>query len=270
MIQRAETTDVMQTASLRIVGLFGTLIFTTFFAFTYSIPGWVENVAADFIKHEVEAQIDSRIDGFEFSASDSTLSQVASTLYQKNQQDIDRLKAALKNGAHEKMADALTQIRDLDCECRDKYAKILATGFEFDIALLQLANDSIVGFIQGTYMEVVAELKLDIRIFTATNAGVFLLLVLVSFLKPQAITHLFLPGALLAIATLVCTYFYIFEQNWLLTIIYGDYLGLAYLAYLGIVFIVLCDIAFNKARITTTILNGILGAAGSAMSVLPC
>jgi hypothetical protein len=270
VIQNAITTGVMQTASLRIVGLLGTIIFAAFFSFTYSIPGWVESFAADFIDHEVSELIDSRIDGFELPASDNTLSQIASALYQQNQQDVDRLKAALKDGAHEKMADALAQIRDMDCECRDKYAQVLADGFEFNIALLQLANDRIVDFIQGTYMEVVAELKHDIRIFTGTNTGIFLLLLLVSFLKPRAIAHLFLPGALLALATLVCTYFYIFEQNWLLTIIYGDYLGFAYLAYLGVVFLVLCDIVFNKGRITTRIVNAFLNAVGSATSLLPC
>ena len=30
---------------------------------------------------------------------------------------------------------------------------------------------------------------------------------------------------------------YVFEQNWLLTIIHGDYLGLAYAAWLGVVFL---------------------------------
>jgi hypothetical protein len=119
-------------------------------------------------------------------------------------------------------------------------------------------------------MDVAAELKRDIRVFTASNAAVFILLLLVSFLKPQAITHLFLPGVLLAVSTLICSHFYVFEQDWLLTVIHSSYLGFAYLAWLGVVFLFLCDIVFNRARITTEILNAMFNAIGSAFSVVPC
>jgi hypothetical protein len=99
---------------------------------------------------------------------------------------------------------------------------------------------------------------------------VFLLLLVVSYLKPRAIAQLFVPGALLVVATLICSYCYVFEQNWLLTIIYSDYLGFMYLGYLGIVFLFLCDIVLNRARVTTEIVNAILNAVGSAANVTPC
>lgn len=47
------------------------------------------------------------------------------------------------------------------------------------------------------YMEIATELKRDIRIFTGSSTIVLLFLLIVSFLKPKAITHLFLPGVLL-------------------------------------------------------------------------
>jgi hypothetical protein len=260
----------MHKAILRSIGVAGIAIFFTFFAFTYSIPGWVESFAADFIQSEVAEEVDSRIDDFGVSAGDSAVSQLAATLYQQNEREIAGLKSALKADAHERMATALAQIRDVDCECREKYTQLFENGFQIDIALLQAANDRIVDFIQMTYMEVSAELKRDIRVFTGVNAGVFLLLLLVSFAKPQAIGQLFVPGVLLTLATLISIYFYIFEQNWLLTIIYGEYLGFLYLPYLGIVFLALCDVVLNRARITTRIANAILEAIGSAVSLLPC
>jgi hypothetical protein len=260
----------LQKASLRLVGVVGTAVFATFFAFTYSIPGWVEVFAADFIEAEMTQEIDSRIDNFEISAGDSAVSQLAAALYQQNQREIEKLKDALKAGVHEQMATVLAQIRDLDCECREKYAQLFESGFQFDIALLQVANDRIVDFIQMTYMRISSELKRDIRVFTGTNAGVFLLLLLVSFSKPQAIAQLFVPGVLLTLATAISAYFYLFEQNWLLTIIYGDYLGFLYLAYLGVVFLALCDIVLNRARVTTRIANAVLDAVGSAVTLTPC
>lgn len=259
-----------QKASLRIVGVAGVAVFATFFSFTYSVPGWVDKYAADFIENEVTEQVDSRIDNFAVQEGDSSISRFAAALYQQNEQQAESLKTALKADAHDRMAEALAQIRNLDCECRDKYAQILERGFEFDIALLQAANDRIVAFLQGTYMQIVAELTRDIRVFTGSNVGVFLVLLLTTFLKPQAIRHLFVPAVLLLVATAVCSYCYLFEQNWLLTIIYSDYLGFWYLGYLVIVFLFLCDIFFNRGRITTNIVNGILEAAGSTLLWAPC
>jgi len=257
-------------AGLRVVGAAGAAVFATFFAFTFAVPDWVETFAADFIESEVAEEIDSRIDDFEVAAGDGAVSQLAAALYQQNQREIESRKEALKAGVHESMATALAEIRNLDCECRDKYAQLFERGFQLDIAVLQAANDRIVEFIQMTYMDVAAELKRDIRVFTGANACVFLLLLLVSFLKPQAVAQLIVPAALLALATLICGYFYIFQQDWLLTIIYRDYVGLAYVAYLAVVFLALCDIVLNRARVTTKIANAIFEAIGSALTATPC
>jgi hypothetical protein len=119
-------------------------------------------------------------------------------------------------------------------------------------------------------MDVVQKLTLDVRIFLGTNALVSLLLLLVSFLKPRAVNHLFLPSAMLLISTLICSYFYLFEQNWFYTILYNDYTGLSFITYLLLVFAFLCDIVFNSAKVTTEIINGILTAIGSTLSVVSC
>lgn len=80
----------------------------------------------------------------------------------------------------------------------------------------------LVTMIQSGYVAVVKDLTRDIRIFTATNAIAFLLLLLVSFLRPDSVRALFVPGVLLFISTLLCAWLYVFEQNWLLTIIDGS------------------------------------------------
>ena len=85
-------------------------------------------------------------------------------------------------------------------------------------------------------------------------------------IRVEATAHLFLPGALLLLSTAICAYFYLFEQNWFYTILYNDYTGFAYLAHLLLVFAALCDIVFNRARVTTEIIN----ALGNAFSVAPC
>ena len=261
---------VLQKLSLRSIGVIGAAIFLTFFAFTYSVPGWVESFAADYIESEAQERIDTSIDSIRPPESETVLGRLAQSMYERNESEIEQMRSNLKNNVHEQWAAALASVRDLDCECREKWEDWFESGFNTNIALLQAANEQVSSFIHSTYMDVATELKRDIRIFTASNAAVFILLLIVTFLKPQAITHLFLPGVLLAVSTLICSYFYIFEQNWLLTIIHNSYLGFAYLAWLGVVFLILCDIIFNRGRITTEILNAFLNAIGSALSVVPC
>ncbi|MEM8817759.1 MAG: hypothetical protein AAGE85_18220 [Pseudomonadota bacterium] len=256
--------------SLRLISVTGAALYLSFFALTYSVPGWVEEFAASYIESEAEKRIDSTIDAVRPPESESALGQLAQSMYARNEARIEQDKAMLRNKVHEQWATALAAIRDLDCECRQRWEDRFRTGFETQVLLAQTANEEISRFIQSTYMDVVTELKRDIRIFAASSAAAFLLLLLVSLLKPQAITHLFLPGLLLAASTVICSYFYVFEQNWLLTIIHSSYLGFAYAAWLGMVFLLLCDIVMNRARATTKILNGILNLLGSAVSVLPC
>ncbi|MEM7281372.1 MAG: hypothetical protein AAF438_07070 [Pseudomonadota bacterium] len=252
------------------LGTVGSAIFIAALSLTYSTPAWIESFASEYIEREATKKLDDSIDAIQPSNSGGALARLAQTVYDSNEERIDGLKESLRANVHGRLAAAYAEIRNLDCECRKKTEKFLKEGFETNILLLQAANDKVVDFIQYKYMDVLTELKRDIRIFAATNAIAFLLLLVLAFLKPNAMTHLFVPGILLAISTIVCSYFYIFEQNWLLTIIHSEYLGFAYLGWLGFVFLFFCDIVLNRGRVTTEIINGVLNAIGSAASVVPC
>ena len=256
--------------TLRAIGLAGLAIFGTVFALTFSVPGWVENFAADYIESKAQERVDATIDALEPPESDNALVSLARTLYEQNEEQISYAKGLLKAKVHEQWASAIADVRGLDCECRKKWAAFLESGIYNNLEFLRATNTRIAEFIHSSYMDVATNLKRDIRIFSATNAAAFLLLLMLSFTKPNAAAHLFLPGILLAISTLACSYGYIFEQNWLLTIINNDYLGLAYLGWLSVVFLFLCDIALNSGHITTAIVNAILEAIGQAATLVPC
>lgn len=255
---------------MRVIGVAGAAAFGFFFAITFATPQWVEHFAADFIESRVGEKVDAGIDGIRPERGDSAMSRLAESLYRQNQEQIDRLKQDLKGRAQERWALALAEVRDLSCECREKILQALTLGSVLELESREAANQRLTAFIQASYMEVATDLKRDIRIFTATNAGAFILLLLISFLKPQAVRHLLVPGLLLVVATLLCTYGYVFEQNWLLTVINGSYLGLAYAVYLGVAFLFLCDIAINRGRVTTRLANGVVGSLGGISSLLPC
>jgi uncharacterized membrane protein (DUF485 family) len=258
----------VRSISLRLIGAVGALTFGFFFSLAVLTPNWVEDFAKDFVAHEVQSEVDARIDGLKLAPGKNVFTQAAATIYQKNQVEIDALKTELKTHAHERMTEALAQISDINCECRQKIAKWLDDGSLFAIATRTAENAGLADFIQGYYLRIVDELKRDLRIFTASNAIVFLLLLLASFLRPQATTHLLIPAVLLLAATLLCSYLYVFEQNWLLTIIYHDYLGFAYLGYLGLAFLFLCDVFLNRGRVLCAIVNGLASTLGSAV-ILP-
>ncbi len=255
---------------LGLICVSGAAIFIFFLALTFHTPEWVEKFATDFIVEEVTERVDTAIDSVQPPTGDSTLSRIASAIYAKNEDKIEAYREDLRQEVHEQMADAIAEVRDLDCDCRDKWAQWLKEGTHTEIRLLQRANRGITDFIQSTYAKVVADLKRDIRIFTSANALVFLMILSVVIWKPHAALQLFIPGILAITATLICSYFYIFQQNWLLTIIYNDYLGYTYLGYLAIVFGLLCDIVLNRARVTTEIVNAVLNAIGSVASASPC
>ena len=202
--------------------------------------------------------------------SENALVRLAASVAANNEERVEQLKQALKDKAHQTMATAISQVRDLDCDCRERIAERIKAGFQFDLGLLRAANDKLTEFIQVKYTETTVELKRDIRIFTATNAIAFVGLVLLSLFRPRAMVHLFLPGIMLAIAVVFCSWFYVMEQDWLLTIIYGNYVGMAYAGYLVVVYAFLCDIAFNSGSITTAILNAVAEAIGSAVTFSPC
>ncbi len=255
---------------LRIISLIGIIIYGSGFIFTYSTPGYVEEIGKVFIKNKIEEKTNDKIESLTLSSLNNILVKFASKLAKKNQKKTEILKEQLKSKAHIKLAAVIAEMRNLNCECRKKHEEALKKQTKYSILTLENANVVLFSFMKTKYMEVANKLKVDLRIFTGNNTLVFIFLLLISFLKPKAITHLIFPAALLTLSTTICSYFYIFEQNWFFTIIYNTYLGWGYLTYIGIVFAFLCDIVFNKARVTTEIINTILSTIGNVASVAPC
>ncbi len=255
---------------LRIIGLIGVLLFGTAFWFTYGVPGGVEDIAKEFIKERIEEETKEKIDSISLAASESKIGTIALKMMKGREGEIERLKVKLQEKAYDKTASIIAEMRDLSCECRNKYAKAIKENMELQISTLQFMNEKLMGFMKSKYMEVVDKLTQDLRIFTGSNLAMFSILLIISFMKPKAVIQLFLPGVVLTVSTLTCSYFYLFEQNWFFTIIYNDFLGFWYLAYIGGLFLWFCDIIFNKARATTKIVNAFFQAIGVALSAVPC
>ncbi|KAF3983157.1 MAG: hypothetical protein HFP78_00175 [Methylococcales symbiont of Hymedesmia sp. n. MRB-2018] len=263
----------MRHLTLRVFGFLGTILFIPIFLLSFSDPQLIENSGKEFVEWKLEKSTNAKIDSIKIpneSKFEKLLGKKAKELRIQTEKKIQSLKQQLKADAPSVIAMQLAKVRNLDCECRKSWEKRLRNSMKFKLASLDVAKSKLVNFTQAKYMEIVEKLTLDIRIFVGANGVVFLFLMLTSFLKPSAVRHLFLPSVLMFISTVVCSYFYVFEQNWFYTIIYNNYTGFSYIGYLSFVFAVLCDIVFNKAKVTTEIINALLQTIGRAASLTPC
>ncbi|MEL7311366.1 MAG: hypothetical protein AAFN07_07645 [Pseudomonadota bacterium] len=256
--------------SLLAVSVFGILLYGFFLAATFADKTWIEKVGTEYIDYQVRGRVNQTVDAIEPPSGDSLLKNAARELFERNEAKIELYKVALKEEIATKLLDALAEIRDVSCECRQFLEETAADFLNVSIADLTAANARITSFIHSSYASVIRDLQRDFRIFAGSNLAAFLILLAILLAKSRAAVHLMLPGAMLALSALLCSYFYLFEQNWFMTIVHGDYVGFAYLAWLGVVFLFLLDIVMNRGRITGQVISSIFDAFGSAFSVAPC
>ena len=252
--------------SLRLIGLIGLILFGSVFALTYGVPKQVEESAKGFIKSQIEKEVREKA----AVVTDSSLAQKAKSLADKLGYQESQLKKDIENDLPGKIASIMASMCGYDCEKKKQLAAEIKGGYLTKIKNLKVAQVNLSDLVKGKYVEIVSNLKMDLRIFTMSNAAMFLLLLLISIMKPQAIKQLYVPGMLLFVTTLISTSIYVFGQDWFYTIIYNDYMGLAYLVYIGMIFAFLLDIAINKCRVTSIILD-MLGSVFSGIGVVtPC
>lgn len=134
-------------------------------------------------------------------------------------------------------------------------AKLMRAAVERTIERYGAIATELERFVRGKYTELVHALMSEIRLFSGINTALFaavLALLIARWREPGVVL---VPADLLLIATAVCIAVYIFGQNWFFSIFLQDYAGYGYLAYVGVVFAFLVDIAFNRARMTQAALN---------------
>ena len=251
---------------LRTLGIVGFVLFGALFAITFVSSKAIEKSAKGFVKLQIEKEVREK----QVAISKSDVASKAKNLAEKLGLETDKIQKDLANDLPEKIASVIASMCGYDCERKKALTQSITAGYLDRLKNIEIAQDTLSDIIKGKYIEIVGNLKFDLRIFLGSNFMMFLILLVVSFSKPKAITHLFVPGLLLTLATILSSSIYIFGQDWFYTILYNDYMGFGYLAYLAVIFGFLVDVALNKARVTTEVINGIANALGSALSVVPC
>ncbi len=248
------------------LGLIGCALFGLAFAVSIANPGLVEKTAKSVIRYEVEKKVREKIDAID----GGFLAKKAGGLSKGYAEEIAQTQRLLAQNLPAQLARVIAEMQDLDCACRNKVETHIRTGMEWRIASAAAAQERLALLIRTQYMETADQLIREFRIFTGTNALVFAFLFVAVVLKRQAGIH-FLPASIVLLASAGMTaYLYLFSQDWLHTLVFSDYVGLSYVAYLGGAFTLLSDIAFNRARVTTEVLSAALNAVGSGVQILPC
>lgn len=248
------------------IALSGFAIFGAAFAVSFANPILIETLAREVIRIEVEKRVGHRID----SLSNTRLVGLAQKVLRKTDDDIAASTRQIRDSVPKMVANVVADMLDADCECRKRLVENAERSADERLTTLGQVRQRVTDFIEVAYAHVTSSLMREFRIFTAANAVVFLLLAGVAFRRRQAAAQLLLPSAVLLVAAAVTGALYLFGQNWLHTIIFSSYVGLSYFAYLALAVALLSDVAFNRARVCTWMLNQAASVLGSALHFVPC
>ena len=241
-----------------IISAVGLLLFGGLLATSFAEPIAVERLARNLINAEVEKRVTQRVEVFDHSAFGQW--------FKRNQPDAVRLTEEIAKGLPQRISTELADMQKADCECRKAIRQLVGDAFVDRFTFLTSLNDRLSALIRNQYVETTAKLMREFRIFTGANALVFLLLGFATLARPRAGVHLLLPMIVLLGGAAVTGYFYLFQQDWLRTILYSDYVGWWYLPWLGFAIAWLADITFNRGRVTVRVLDGL----GGGVSAIPC
>jgi len=264
MTERAPSTWLRRViASL---GFGGGALFAAAFVYSYLDPWQVEHHARLAIESEVRARVDAQLDRLD----DSRLSAVARRLSLESQAKAERAREHLREGLPAKVAKVVAQMRQADCECRQQVEANVTGRLESLIRDQEILQARLESLIRSKYMEVAGQILREFRIFTGVNAVVLLMLGIAVVVRRKAGVHLLPAAVVLVAASAFVGYFYLFRQDWLNTLLFGDYVGHWYFGYLAIAALLLGDLLLNRARVTAQLLAALLGVLGATVTILPC
>src|SRR5262245_3831798 len=191
---------------------------------SFADPGFVEHTAKEVIRHQLQKKTREKIDALD----EGFLMKQAEGMSKTHAEQMREAKRALVEGLPSRLAAVMAEMGNLDCECRKKIEQGFKKGFESRIQTLEMAEERLNAFMRAKYMDTAKQLSREFRSFTGINAAAFALLAVILLLKPAANIHL-LPAALVLLAsTGITAYSYLFNQNWLHTLLFNDYAGFAY------------------------------------------
>jgi hypothetical protein len=248
------------------LGFGGALLFGSAFVASYTHPTFVEGVAKNVIRAEVERRVEKRVDALDAG----WLGTLAAFVAQREEGEIAAIRQMLADSMHASVATVAAEMGDPGCECRRAVLAGIREQRLWRVSIFPLVMARLTVLIRTRYLDVSAKLIREFRIFTAANALVLLFLGIAVLVRRNARLHLLPPAVILVCSAGVVGWFYLFQQDWLHTIVFSDYVGLSYFAWLAAPVLLIGDVVLNRGRVSAQLLNAGTSIVGSAATVLPC
>jgi hypothetical protein len=245
------------------VCLAGLLVFGGILLYLQSLPRDFEARAQTFIIDEIDAAL----------APDSAMSKLAQlggdTLALPSDR-VEALQANLAASTRNFISLVVEALCVRDCRAREFLKDEMLKAHDSIPSRLKPGFDALRGIVEAKYHAVFDELRRDITIFLSANLIVLGIALVLALAKGRAARHLAPISIVMTLATLLMAYWYVFGQNWILTMITSDYFGWSYLGFLAVVCLLLADIAINRARVISRVLNTIADLLRLDLVWLPC
>jgi hypothetical protein len=252
--------------AILIFALLGAGLFAGAFFVSYTRPMAIERAAREIVRMEVQRRVDGRIE----ELGDSRIAAFARKALHRNDAEMVAAQDALRAAAAAKVGEVAENMLRGDCACRFRLHALFEEARKGRIAFLGDVHERLTHLVEIAYATTARNLQREFRIFTLTNAAAFALLALVAYVRKGAKLQLLLPALVLVGAVVVTGGLYLFSQDWLHTIVFADYLGWGYTAYVSLVALLLADILMNHARVTTPLVNAAAELLGAAATAVPC
>lgn len=233
-------------------------LFGGLFALSWLSPITVEHMAREAIRYEMHRRVDVQMQRLD----DSALVDAAKQHLPGLDARIKRGQALLNGRLDTLLDQAFARMQNPSCECRRQMRETARALAEADAASAVTTRDKLLEMIQTKYAQTAQQLMREFRIFTGGNAALFMLLAATAWSRrvpPRAL----IPAALTLCASLaLCVFMYLFGQNWIHTLVFGQYVGYAYLLWLLLSALWFADLFANRARVSTAVLGTFGAGAG--------
>ena len=178
----------------------------------------------------------------------------------------EKFQMALEMKVDDVIANVLANACSLDCDKRES-VRDLVGGYltskaeEYDVGAAAMRD-----FAVGRYDARVKGLHRDLVIVATTNLVIFIAIFGLAAGKTRFMPILVKIGLVALVSATILLVWYIFGQDWMTTLVFNQFVGLGYTVFLGLIFLSLCDLIANKARVLSAIAN----IFGTSLTIVSC
>jgi hypothetical protein len=238
----------------------GALCYGAVLAASFLARPQIELAAKGFLLVEVERKVRG---AFGPRAADlPTHEEQAAVLETPLEHRARRLRQVIDSKLPEYIGAIVATLCNIDCEERKREKQRSTARHVRDIAgaLLSKAQARAAGlreFIVGEYRERLHALIREVRIHSAINLSLFGFTLVALWFRRRDMRPVLVPASLLVVATLLTSAIYVHSSDWFWRILTADHVGYWFAFGVGTIFLMLCDIVFNQARVMGSVIAAI-------------